>query len=70
MSDLVGTPNCWFSHAQAHFIVLPSKRVIVDVVICFHFPACVSDLHIPTDNNLFVFLVLACSGVFVTHGLG
>ena len=20
MSDLVGNPNCWFSHAQAHFL--------------------------------------------------
>ena len=22
MSDLVGNPNCWFSHAQAHFLSL------------------------------------------------
>ena len=22
MSDLVGNPNCWFSHAQAHFIIV------------------------------------------------
>ena len=21
MSDLVGIPNCWFSHAQAHFLL-------------------------------------------------
>ena len=22
VSDLVGSPNCWFSHAKAHFIVI------------------------------------------------
>ena len=30
MSDLVGNPNCWFSHAQAHaqaqFIVLYERQ--------------------------------------------
>ena len=30
MSDLVGNPNCWFSHAKAHL-----KNAIRDFVLCF-----------------------------------
>ena len=27
MSDLVGNPNCWFSHAQAHLSDLLIRRI-------------------------------------------
>ena len=30
MSDLVGNPNCWFSHASAHIVIadpMPSASV-------------------------------------------
>ena len=30
MSDLVGNPNCWFSHAQAHII---NVTVYTDLIV-------------------------------------
>ena len=30
MWDLVGNPNCWFSHAEAHFIFNPGSVKLLD----------------------------------------
>ena len=40
MSDLVGTPNCWFSHAQAHIRCdgIDSVRICV-----WHVSQCISE---------------------------
>ena len=32
MSDLVGNPNCWFSHAQAHFILMKTRNIFLEDV--------------------------------------
>ena len=32
MSDLVGNPNCWFSHAQAHIVDLIEVDVWTDYI--------------------------------------
>ena len=29
VSDLVGTPNCWFSHAQAQIILQPDQEILI-----------------------------------------
>ena len=63
MSDLFGNPNCWFSHAQAHFISLQlgarqykatsrSYSVISHVEIYKAFPLASLGINIDcTDKN-------------------
>ena len=33
MSDLVGIPNCWFSHAAAHRIILRTRKFWINGII-------------------------------------
>ena len=36
MSDLVGNPNCWFSHAQAHLQVEENMRIVIEVLMVWY----------------------------------
>ena len=50
MLDLVGNPNCWFSHAQAHFnysySLASSLRQVIDRFLCdLAHPLCNKLLH-------------------------
>ena len=62
MSDLVGEPNCWFSHAQAHFIFqAPAAFGLVSFL-----------LHEGFDRprirkHLFIFAAAAPIGAIVTY---
>ena len=56
MSDLVGTPNCWFSHAQAHI----SYNMPADIdnyhIVCsqvgMYNRNCMSDLKMSTNIHV------------------
>ena len=51
MSDLVGTPNCWFSHAQAQILAQPLLNCISKKVgfLC----SCMFKLYYSCLINLF-----------------
>ena len=42
MSDLVGIPNCWFCHAQAHIV---NDNELVSVFLSYYFAIVNDGVH-------------------------
>ena len=62
MSDLVGTPNCWFSHAQAHFIFNVKKVLMIREAKRKPLISC---LFTASGNNFTIYSIMNVKYVFV-----
>ena len=51
MSDLVGNPNCWFSHAQAHIQMLVSTQHLSKILTEYGY----LNLILLCPRNIFIF---------------